>query len=371
VRSAIVAFLARPGPAQNLETAQQILAGMVCEQGAECQRTRLEAARLLGLLPDSFDPLLSTLLADSDTAVAREAIRSVGKLRKRRLVPDLLDRLSHHELGGEAAKALGEVGDTIVGALRDHLGDPSVAIEARREIPAILVKVGTPAAAHVLMENLMESDTALRFRIISALNKLCCLHPEIETDVQTLETVLAAEILGHYRSYQILDKISGTGDSQDQVAPALTESIQQELERIFRLLGLLYPNLDLHAAYLGLQSKSVAVHDNALEFLDNVLKSQLRDMLVPLLDGKITVGERARLANRLVRAKIENREHAVAALVNSDDPWLKSCGAYAIGTFGLKSLECELDRCLNDSDPLLRETARAAKLRLEESAAKA
>ena len=370
VRSAIVAFLARPGPAQNLETAQQILAGMVCEQGAECQRTRLEAARLLGLLPDSFDPLLSTLLADADIEVAREAIRSVGKLRKRRLVPDLLDRLSHHELSGEAAKALGEVGDTIVGALRDHLGDSSVAIEARREIPAILVKVGTPAAAHVLMENLMESDTTLRFRIISALNKLCCLHPEIETDTQTLETVLAAEILGHYRSYQILDKISTT-DSQDPVATALTESIQQELERIFRLLGLLYPNLDLHAAYLSLQSKSVAVHDNALEFLDNVLKSQLRDMLVPLLDGKITVGERARLANRLVRAKIENREHAVAALVNSDDPWLKSCGAYAIGTFGMKSLECELDRCLNDSDPLLRETARAAKLRLEESAAKA
>ena len=371
VRSAIVAFLARPGQAQNLETAHQILAGMVCEQGAECRRTRLEAARLLGLLPDSFDPLLSTLLADADIAVAREAIRSVGKLRKRRLVPDLLDRLSHRELGGEAAKALGEVGDTIVGALSDHLGDSSVAIEARREIPAVLVKVGTPAAAHVLMENLMESDTALRFRIISALNKLCCLHPEIETDTQTLETVLAAEILGHYRSYQILDKLNATGDSRDPVAPALTESIQQELERIFRLLGLLYPHLDLHAAYLGLQSKSVSVHDNALEFLDNVLKSQLRDMLVPLLDGKITVGERARIADRLVRAKIENREHAVVALVNSDDPWLKSCGAYAIGTFGMKSLECELDRCLNDSDPLLRETARAAKLRLEALAAKA
>ncbi len=371
VRSAVVAFLARPGQAQNREAAQQILATMVSEQGAEGQRTRVEAARLLGLLPDSFDPLLSTLLADAETAVAREAIRSVGKLRKRRLVPDLLDRLSHRELGGEAAKALGEVGDMIVGALRDHLCDSSVAIEVRREIPAVLVKVGTPAAAHVLMENLLESDTALRFRTISALNKLCRLHPEIETDIQTLETVLAAEILGHYRSYQILDKLGATGDSQDPVARALTESIQQELERIFRLLGLLYPHLDLHAAYLGLQSKSVSVHDNALEFLDNVLKSELRDMLVPLLDGKVTVGERARIANRLVRAKIENRENAVAALVSSDDPWLKSCGAYAIGTFGLKSLEGELNRCLNDSDPLLRETARAAKQRLEQFVAKA
>jgi HEAT repeat protein len=362
-----VAFLARPGQAQNIEAAQQILGTMVGEQGVEGQRTRLEAARVLGMLPDCFDPLLSTLLADPDTAVVREAVRSVGKLRKRRLVPDLLDRLSHRELGGEVAQALGEIGDTIVGALRDHLGDYSVPIETRREIPAVLVKVGTPAAANILMENLMESDTTLRFRTISALNKLCRLHPEIETDVQMLETVLAAEILGHYRSYQILDKLGTAEDGQDPIARALTESMQQELERIFRLLGLLYPHLDVQSAYLGLKSKSVSVYDNALEFLDNVLKSQLRDMLVPLLDGRITVGERARLANRLVRNKIESQEHAVAALVSSDDPWLRSCGAYAIGSFGLISLEDELDRCLNDSDPLLRETARAAKVRLEQS----
>src|SRR5208282_1275233 len=109
-------------------------------QGAEGQPARAEAARLLGLLPDSFDPLLLTLLADADTPVAQEAIRSVGKLHKRRLVPDLLDRLANHEVRAEAAKALGEFGDTIIGALRDHFGDCSVAIEARREIPAILVK---------------------------------------------------------------------------------------------------------------------------------------------------------------------------------------------------------------------------------------
>src|SRR5881409_3413464 len=371
VRSAVVAFLARPGEAQNLEAAQQILAAMASEPGAEGQRTRVEAACLLGELPDCFDPLLSKLLADPDTAVVRKAIGSVGKLRNRRLVPELLDRLAHRELGAEAAKALGGFGDTIVGALRDHLSDYSVAIEARREIPAVLVKVGSSAAAQVLMENLLESDTTLRFRIISALNKLHRLHPEIETDIQMLETVLAAEILGHYRSYQILDKLSSLGDSQDPVARALTESMQQELERIFRLMGLLYPHLDVHSAYLGLQSKNVSVYDNALEFLDNVLKSQLRELLVPLLDGKVTVAERARLAQRLVRAKVENQEQAVVALVTSDDPWLRSCGAYAIGTFGMKSLEGELNRCLNDSDPLLRETARAAKLRLDALAAKA
>ena len=57
-------------------------------------------------------------------------------------------------------------------------------------------------------------------------------------------------------------------------------------------------------------------------------------------------------------------------LFASSDPWLRSCGAYAVGAFGLKSLEGELDRCLNDTDPLVRETARAAKVRLEAMAAK-
>src|SRR6266446_3040707 len=371
VSSAVVAFLARPGETQILEAAQQILTSMVGEPTPGRQRHRVEAARLLGELPDCFDPLLSNLLADPDPVIAREAIHSVGKLRKRRLVPDLLDRLSHHDLRAEAAKALGGFGDSIVGALRDHLGDSSVSIEARREIPTIMVKIGTPAAAHVLMENLLESDTTLRFRTISALNKLQRLHPEIETDAQMLETVLGAEILGHSPSYQILDKLGTAESGEDPVARALTESMRQELERIFRLLGLLYPHLDIHSAYLGLQSKNVSVHDNALEFLDNVLKPQLREMLVPLLDGKITVHERARLAQRLVHTKIENQEQAVVALVTCDDPWLRSCGAYAIGTLGMRSLEGELNRCLNDADPLLRETARAAKLRLQALATKA
>jgi hypothetical protein len=78
--------------------------------------------------------------------------------------------------------------------------------------------------------------------------------------------------------------------------------------------------------------------------------------------------QRAATADRLLQAKVENQEQAVQALVTSEDPWLRSCGTYAIGTLGMKSLEGELNRCLNDPDPLLRETARAAKQRLEEFA---
>jgi ATP:ADP antiporter, AAA family len=370
MRSAVAAYLARPGAAQSIETARQILEEMSREQGPEGERARLEVARLLGELPDSFASLLGTLMRDPATAVAREAARSAGALRKSSLIAILLEHLSKDELSAVAAEALAKFGDPIVRVLGEHLADASRPIVTRRAIPPILVSIGTFAAAEVLQDNLLETNTALRFQVISALNKIQQLHPEIEIDKQLLETVLAAEIMGHYRSYQILESLRGPGNVDEPVLRALDESIRQELERIFRLLGLLYPRLDLHSAYFGLQSNNPTVYDNALEFLENVLKSQLRGMLVPLLDGKVSVKDRAVIAERFVRAKVENREQAVAELVASDDPWLKSCGAYAIGSLGLLTLEGELNRCLEHPDPLLRETARAAKIRLQGVSAK-
>jgi HEAT repeat protein len=359
-----VAFLSGPSEAQNLEAAQLILDAMVKETGPQSRRTRLEAARLLAMLPDRFDQQLRQLLEDPDIEVARHAVRAVGVLRKRRFVPRLLDRLAEPQLIPANTAALAKFGDQIVGTLRDHLADSTLPTGVRRGIPGVLVEIGTQAAEHALAENLLEGDTTLRFRIISALNKIHKDHPELEFNRQMIETVLAAEILGHYRSYQILGTLGGNLDVDEPVVKALRESVNQEVERMFRLLGLLFPRYDLHSAYFGLQSDNRTVHDNALEFLDNILKPQLRNVLVPLLDSEVSVSERVRLANRLVGAKMETSEQAAAALVASEDPWLKSCGAYAIGTLGLTSLEAELDKYLKHPDPLLRETAGQAKLRL-------
>jgi hypothetical protein len=342
---------------------------MVNQEEAGGERARLEAARLLGTLPNRFDPLLSRLLTDADTQIVREAIVSVGKLHKRRLVPDLLDCLARHELAAGTVQALSSFGDSIVGTLRDHLGDPAVPIEVRQQVPVILTNIGTQLACNALVGHLLDADSRLRLRIVSALNTLHHLHPKLECDAEILEMLLSAEILGHYRSYQILERLETMLRSYEPLAGALSETMQREVERIFQVLDLLYPRDDVSSAYVALQSKSMILHDNALELLDNVLKSQFRKMLVPLLDTKVSLAERVTIANRLVPARIESSQQAIAVLVASNDPCLRSCGACAVGIFGLKSLEHELNRCLDHPDPLLRETARQAKLRLQASQA--
>jgi ATP:ADP antiporter, AAA family len=365
IRSAIAAFLAHPGEVQNLEFSRQLLAGMAGEKGPVGKAARIEAAHLLGTLPDKFDPLLAWLLADADVEVAREAIHSVGKLQKRRLVPELLDRLTDPQLLTDITEVLARFGNSIVGKLRDHLCDPAVPIEVHQQVAVILANIGTQSASNALMEHLLDADSRLRLSIVSSLNTLRHLHPEVKCDREGLEMLLAAEILGHYRSYQILKMLQ----SYEALAGALSESMNHEVERIFGVLDLLYPRDDFCSVFVGLQSRSVIVRDNALEFLDNVLKTQFRKMLIPLLDSKVSLAERVVIANRLVPARIESSEQAVAVLVTSNDPCLQSCGAHAVGMFGLQSLEHELNRCLNHRDPLLRETARKAKLRLQTSRA--
>jgi hypothetical protein len=106
------------------------------------------------------------------------------------------------------------------------------------------------------------------------------------------------------------------------------------------------------------------VHDHALDFLENVLRPELRRLLVPLVDGDVSLDERVSLGNALVGAPVKDRGQAIAALAATGDPWLKSCAAYAIGALGLSGMERDLDAWLADPDPLVRETARQAKLTL-------
>src|SRR5262249_54017602 len=145
---------------------------MVSESGDGSRDTRLEAARVLGTLPDHFEDQLEALLGDSDPEVAKEALRAAGQRRRRRFVPTMIRHLGRPDLRPDAMEALVLFEDGVVGTLRDHLVDPRESMEIRKALPEVLRKVGTAAAAGALGDALLEPDLTLRFRVIAALNKL-------------------------------------------------------------------------------------------------------------------------------------------------------------------------------------------------------
>ena len=198
IQAALVAFLARPGRSQNLDAAKLLLSKMVDAPGEEGRRARLEAARLMSILPDAFDRELRSLVDDEDVEVAKAAVIAVGTLKKRSLIGDLIDRLAEPALNEVVITALAGFSDRIVGTLRDNLTDESMPAEVRREIPKVLEAIGSRSAQSVLIESVLDRDVVLRYHTIAALNRLGQAHPDRSVDRKLIESVMAAEIMGDW-----------------------------------------------------------------------------------------------------------------------------------------------------------------------------
>ena len=189
-------------------------------------------------------------------------------------------------------------------------------------------------------------------------------RPDVAIDPRPLEAALGAEVLGHYRSYQILGQVGAAGPGAGAVERGLRTAMREELERIFRLLDLLHPRRGFRSAWVALQSGNAFIHDQALDLLDSALRPEMRALLVPLVDPEVGGTSACASPSASWGPPWRRRRQAVEALAGTGDPWLRSCAAYAIGARGLRSLEPQLEAWSEDPDPLLRETVRQARAKL-------
>jgi hypothetical protein len=249
---------------------------------------------------DQYDDFTDLSIRSATVSFFMRPGESQNPQAARMILDGIVTDLENPDLADDVARALTLLGDIAVEALRDRLEDRGAPIEIRREIPEILLRIGTPAAGAALADNLIQADPELRFKVISALNKLSEFEHNLNLDKQLIESAMIAEMMGHYRSYQILGASHGTVDE------ALKQTMTDELERIFRLMKLMYPSLDLQNAYAGVQSSDPVIHANALEFLDNTLNPQLRARLVPLIDSEVGLDERIRLADAFLGFSVKH-----------------------------------------------------------------
>jgi AAA family ATP:ADP antiporter len=325
IRASTAAFLAAPGPAQNVDAARLIVRAMIDEEGPDVLRVRREAARLVELRAEAFRDELPLLLGsrEDDPDILRHVARAVGRAGEAHLAPALIPHLANEQASGAVLEGLARIGDGALPYIKAALYDPRLSLDVRRELPIVLARIGTPAAEQSLADALLQGDAALRYRIIAALNKLRQAHPEGAVDSHVIELVLAAEITGHYRSYQVLRALDGASIDGAEVVKSLAHAMQHELERIFRLLALLAPGVDFHSAYVAVNAADGGVRANALEFLESSLKPDVARLLLPLIDPHVTPAQRAALADRLVGAEIDSVDAAIGTLLASGDSWLR------------------------------------------------
>jgi hypothetical protein len=93
---------------------------------------------------------------------------------------------------------------------------------------------------------------------------------------------------------------------------AVAERIDQRVDRVFRLLSLIYSPQDIHSVYYTYRLRP-ELRPSAIEFLDNLLENGLKQKIVPLLEG-------ARADSR----RSLSRDEVFDILINGGDLWLET-----------------------------------------------
>jgi len=271
------------------------------DQSDKAVVSQMEIAKALGMMaPDS--PLvhnLAKLLKQDSPEVVRYALESAGRQKKREFVPLILAHLTRPAASQAATRALLEYGDKIAGTLKDYLADESEDLKLRRSLPEILAQMKTQRAANMLMRVLRTRAVDVQAEIIEALVRVRSWNPSLVFDED--EVGLEVGALVRKACILVLELFANRKDAQKAVLTAEHESaLARTLKQIFGLLSLVYPSEDVMRAYQNYREGTKRSMDYALELLENMLKRDVKEALLPLLEER-SLDEKAAICRKILK----------------------------------------------------------------------
>jgi HEAT repeat protein len=317
------------------------------------------AARLAARLPERESaPLLRRLLLEQPRQSAPAGSDAGVQAGRQKLVFEILPLLSDKNLRPASRQALVSIGPKITADLAEVLGDASRDSAVRCEIPWILGRLQNRRAAQVLVENLNAEDPRVRYQIVKALSRMHARDPQLPERLPLVEVHVVIQIMAYYEGLALCQALETEGPSEGNalLGKALRESLERQLEMVFRLLGLSYPQKDIFFAYTALKGSHKGKRVSAIEFLENILKKDVKSLVIPLLEEELPGNLIAR-AVRTFNLQIPDRDAALDALLRHPDPWLRACSLHAVGSDRIMEFEPTCHRLMQDPDPRVREMA--------------
>ena len=330
---------------------------------------KIQIARIIGEAREpALYPHLHELLQSPDKEVLREAIRAAGDTDAPEFVPVLIQHLNTRRVRKYARMALASYGEDIINVLVNRLNDPNENRIIRLSIPKVLALIGSQRSVEILMSKLEESDLLLRYEVIKGLSKLKANFPNLKMNREIITKEILEETKYYFRTLTVLksEQSNGANDGTGSLSKArklliraLEERLDNNLERIFRLLGLRYSTDDMFSAYKGIVSDQSDLRANAVEFLDNILDRYLRRYILPIVE-ELHQGEALESIRQEFGLEEPTQKKTLEDLLLGDDSWLRICALYVVSALDDKSSAPLVSRLKDDADPIVRETANFA-----------
>lgn len=355
IQSTAATVLARSERDDDVDRAEAALARLAADSSDANAAARRDVAAAIGQIGrERFHVLLIPLLYDADPGVAEEAMRSVRRLGTSSsiFVPTLVSLLRNRRLKGAAREVLVGYGEPVVDALAHFLADPDEDAWVRRHIPATLARIPCQRSMTALSDMLKAADDGfLRYKLVSAIDKLHREHPALTFDRGGLEALALREgrryfeCLGLHYNLFVRERLPADA----LLARTLLDKVERSQQRIFTLLGLLYRWQDISAARWAIQKGDAKARSSALEYLDNVLQGQVRKRLLPVLEDA-PLEEKVRRGNVFLKTRTRNAEETLLQLINDDDQVVAACAINLVAQQKIWALADDIEHVLAHRD---------------------
>ncbi|MCK5126252.1 MAG: HEAT repeat domain-containing protein [candidate division Zixibacteria bacterium] len=359
IRSAAVGCISRYGNDDEKQLiTEPIIKSMLDIDGELGIACRVQLAGAFGTFNrPSLRSTLQLLMHDTSQSVVRQTIISLGKLKESEHLPWLIEKLGDRKYRSYAREALVLYGEQVYSLLDKYIRDINVSLIVRQSIPRVLIGLPNQQSVDLLTQWIGEELPGIKQVVIKALNKLRTSYPELDFTNEKINRALINETKTYYEVLRALQLHRNSDTPSGRLlAQALIEKQDNNLELIFRLLGLTYPPQDIYNAYLGLVSNKNTLRANAIEFLDNLLQGDIKKLLAPIFDDSGTEYA-ARQGERLFNFTLQTKEEALTLLIEGSDTWLKACAIYDTPGIESENLKKLVSKALSDDCPIVKETA--------------
>jgi ATP/ADP translocase/CRP-like cAMP-binding protein len=343
---------------QEARDAHAALAAVCDDRRPEAAGARRDVAAALKHVRNAdCRRLLIPLLYDSDASVCEEAMRSVSSLPYDPLfVPTLIALLRNRRLKAAARDVLVGYGPEVLPLLEHFLRDPDEDPWVRRHLPATIARIGTPRAVEILVGCLSDPDGFTRFKAIESLERLRRADGSLQCPREPVERLIAHETRRYFAALTAHDSLfirqsSGSPATKRDalLAQALTGKAARARDRVFKLLALLYPGGDIDAARWALEHGEARARASAVEYLDNVLASPMRRLVLPVIEP-LPREELLRRAYVQLRSRPRSTEETLLELINDEDQVIAAAAIHLVGEIGEWRLKDDIEHVLAHRD---------------------
>jgi AAA family ATP:ADP antiporter len=322
-----------------------------------------------------FDHIMLEALNSKNGETKLAAIEAIGLSQNLSFVEPLLRLFPRKEYRKQVMESLKNYDSELLPFLTQMVRERKIPLEIGRFVPKIMAELSDQDSVIHLFELFEDVDLSVRLEVVRSLSNLRTKRPGIKfnrfkvvsnifEECKLYRRTLAAmhtQIIISFRNRKRFkpEVFEEERDARASLLELLERRLDAGLERIFKLLGLKYPQEDVLLAYDRLVGTKEEERAKAIDFLDNLLTGNLKRQILPLIEEASTDFSNEEAVQRIT-PKIPNEQECFELLLDIPDLKLQLAVLYLMRIQGDAKYLPILQKLVVNESPKIRTFAQSA-----------